>query len=129
MKDAEKDKADIDEVILVGGSTRIPKVRSLLRNSFSQSRHNTNINPDEAVACGAAIQAALLMGVQHPSLEDIILLDVNPLSLGLNLHGDVTQVLIERNSTLPVRKSITTKNAQTEASSWTSTVMIVERYY
>ena len=110
LEDAGTDKDDVDEVILVGGSTRIPQVRTLLRDLFTKSRHNTSINPDEAVACGAAIQAALLQGVKHQSLEDILLIDVNPLSLGMDLDGGVTKVVIERNSTLPVRKVYRTVN-------------------
>ena len=110
----------------MGGSTRIPKVKSLLRSYFPQSRHNTSINPDEAVACGAAVQAALLKGIQYPSLEKMILLDVNPLSLGLGLNGGVTAVAIERNSTLPVRKICKSENSHSETSPWTAKTTIVE---
>ena len=104
-------------MILIGGSTRIPKIRNMLKNMFSSStRVNWTINPDEAVACGAAIQAAILNGEEHASLEDTLLLDVNPLSLGMNLKGGVTKVVIERNSMIPVKNVVTgLANAGTNA--------------
>ena len=126
IEDAQTNKDDIDEVILVGGSSRIPKVRSLLRSVFTSSRHNTSINPDEAVACGAAIQAALLKGVRHQTLEDVLLLDVNPLSLGIDVRGDVTHVVIERNSTLPVRKVYRTQNPYSRTTSFSLRTTVVE---
>ena len=107
LKDADVNKEDVDEVVLIGGSTRIPKIRNMLKNLFRDSRVNFTINPDEAVACGAAIQAAILNGEQHESLEDTLLLDVNPLSLGMNLRGDVTKVVIERNSMIPIKRVLT----------------------
>ena len=116
LKDADVNKEDVDEVVLIGGSTRIPKIRNMLKNLFRDSRVNFTINPDEAVACGAAIQAAILNGEQHESLEDTLLLDVNPLSLGMNLRGDVTKVVIERNSMIPIKKVLTgLANAATNA--------------
>jgi L1 cell adhesion molecule like protein len=92
-------------VVLVGGSTRIPKVQQLLQEFFNGKELNKSINPDEAVAYGAAVQAAILGGAKDKKLEDILLLDVTPLSLGLETAGGVMTVLIPRNSTIPTKKS------------------------
>eukprot|EP00092_Neocalanus_flemingeri_P062421 GFUD01075291.1.p1 GENE.GFUD01075291.1~~GFUD01075291.1.p1 ORF type:complete len:873 (-),score=216.42 GFUD01075291.1:609-3194(-) len=110
LKDAKLSKEDIDEIVLVGGSTRIPKIQDMLSAFFNNKQLNKSINPDEAVACGAAIQAAILNKDQHSSIDDLLLLDVNPLSLGINLKGDITQVIIERNSLIPIQN---TYNVQT----------------
>jgi L1 cell adhesion molecule like protein len=105
LTDSKIDKSRVHEVVLVGGSTRIPKVQQLLQDFFNGKELNKSINPDEAVAYGAAVQAAILGGAKDKKLEDILLLDVTPLSLGLETAGGVMTVLIPRNSTVPTKKS------------------------
>jgi len=105
LTDAKTDKGQIQEVVLVGGSTRIPKVQELLQNFFNGKELNKSINPDEAVAYGAAIQAAVLSGSKDKKLESLLLLDVAPLSLGLETAGGVMTVLIPRNTTIPSKKT------------------------
>jgi endoplasmic reticulum chaperone BiP len=103
LRDAKLKKHEIDEVVLVGGSTRIPKVQQLLKEFFNGKEPNRGINPDEAVAYGAAVQAGVLSG--DPDTENIVLLDVTPLSLGIETVGGVMTTLIERNSPVPTKKS------------------------
>ena len=129
LKEANVTREEVDDVVLIGGSTRIPKIRNMLKNLFRESRINCAINPDEAVACGAAIQAAILNGEQHESLEDTLLLDVNPLSLGMGLRGGVTKVVIERNSMIPVKKVVAgLGNASTNATTLLCTIVEGEVY-
>ncbi|KAL4712540.1 hypothetical protein ACJJTC_007556 [Scirpophaga incertulas] len=107
LKDAKMDKSQIHDVVLVGGSTRIPKVQALLQNFFCGKKLNLSINPDEAVAYGAAVQAAILSGANDAKIQDVLLVDVAPLSLGIETAGGVMTKIIERNSKIPCKQSQT----------------------
>jgi L1 cell adhesion molecule like protein len=105
LRDSKKSKSEIDDIVLVGGTTRIPKIQQLLSDYFNGKELCKSINPDEAVANGAAVQASILSGVKSETTKDILLLDVAPLSLGIETAGGVMTKLIPRNSTIPTKKS------------------------
>merc|ERR1712159_9849 len=107
LKDSDMSKGQIHEIVLVGGSTRIPKIQSMLSDFFNGKVLNKSINPDEAVAYGAAVQAAVLGGETHESVKDMLLLDVAPLSQGIETAGGVMTNLIPRNTTIPTKKTQT----------------------
>ncbi|KAJ3143156.1 70-kilodalton heat shock protein [Physocladia obscura] len=107
LKDAKTDKASVDDIVLVGGSTRIPKVQKLVSDFFNGKELNKSINPDEAVAYGAAVQAAIMTGVASEQTENMILLDVAPLSLGIETVGGVMTPIIKRNTTVPTKQAET----------------------
>jgi L1 cell adhesion molecule like protein len=105
LRDSKMAKDKVDDVVLVGGSSRIPRVQQLLRDFFNGKELCQSINPDEAVAYGAAVQGAILGGTKSDKINDIILLDVCPLTLGIETAGGVMTPLIKRNTTVPTKKS------------------------
>jgi L1 cell adhesion molecule like protein len=105
LQDAKISKSQIDDIVLVGGTTRIPKIQEMLKQYFNGKDLCTNINPDECVAYGAAVQAAVLSNIQSSHTDNILLLDVTPLTLGIETSGEVMTKLIERGTTIPTKKT------------------------
>ena len=107
LTDSKLDKKSIDEIVLVGGSTRIPKIQSMLSDFFNGKKLNNSVNVDEAVAYGAVVQSAVLCDVKSEKLTDLLLLDVCPLTLGIETSGNVMTPMINRNTTIPTKKTQT----------------------
>ncbi len=107
LQDAKLSKSQIHDIVLVGGSTRIPKVQDRLSDYFGGKELNKSVNPDEAVAYGAAVQASILIGDVHETTKDLLLLDVTPLSISIETAGQISTVIVPRGTTIPVKKSET----------------------
>jgi heat shock protein 5 len=107
LDDSGLKKSEIDEIVLVGGSTRIPKIRQLVKDFFNGKEPNAGINPDEAVAFGAAVQGGIICGEKSAETEGLVIIDATPLSLGIETVGGVMSIVIPRGSFIPTKKSQT----------------------
>jgi heat shock protein 1/8 len=128
LKDAKMPREKVDDIVLVGGSTRIPKIQALVSEHFGGRQLNKSINPDEAVAYGAAVQAAVLTGQTSEKTQDLLLLDVAPLSLGVAMQGDVFGVVVPRNTPIPTNKSRTFTTVEDNQTTVTFPVYVVQLY-
>lgn len=105
LEDSGLKKSQIDEIVLVGGSTRIPKIRALVKEFFNNKEPNTGINPDEAVAFGAAVQGGIICGDTSEETESLVIIDATPLTLGIETVGGVMTKIIPKGSFIPTKKS------------------------